>query len=306
MIKAMEHPMRPGLTVALFILVFGSAFATAEVDPNSFNPNTIDPTDSTTWERCYEANVLPVQDGWVDLHGHDPGGTNVGSIVPFDAGDPNGGSYLHAESDDVYQGFGWHGIPGDLDPATNGGISVEWRMRPVAGQYPFFYHLFASGSDRRWLTNYVSPTSVTLRDSDDDPSFAEGQDPNETGFLIYRVTCDNVDWRLYRFKNPDDPNRAEALITAPVFGAHSDVALDGSGYKIDFYGITADAIYDIDYIRWTNYGALLPGVPEVCGDPGTLYQQADFDQNCYVDAADLRVFAAGWLNYTDPINPECD
>lgn len=304
---AMAFRMRISLIVALFGAAFSGTFAVAGVDPNSFDPGNIDPADSTTWERCYEASVLPVQDGWVDIFGHDPGGLNVGSIEPFDLGDPNNGeSFLHVENDDVYQGFRWLENPGAFDPNTHGGISIEWRMRAVAGESPFFYHLFASGPHKRWLTTYVSTTAVTIGDVDDPPYFDAAQDPNDTGFFIFRVTCDNTNWRLYRFQNPDDPNRAVPLLTAPANGAHGVVGLDGTAYQLDFYGETADAIYDIDYIRWTNYGALPPGVPEVCGDPGTLYLQADLDTNCYVDAADLREFAERWLNCTDPDNPACD
>lgn len=307
MIEAMAFRTRMSLVVAVFVLAFSGTFAGAGVDPNTFDPDNIDPADSTTWERYYEANVLPVQDGWVDIWGHDPGGVNVGSIVPFDAGDPNGPSYLHVVNDDAYQGFRWYESPGDFDPNTHGGISIEYRVRAVAGQSPFFYHLFASGTQRRWLTAYVSTTAVTLESANDPPTFTAPQDPNDTGFFIFRVTCDNTHWRIYRFNNPDDPNRAVPLLTAPVIGVHGgDPQLDGTSYKLDFYGETSDAVYDIDYIRWTNYGALPPGVPEVCGDPGTLYLQADFDQNCYVDPADLRQFATRWLNCTDPDNPACD
>jgi hypothetical protein len=307
--KAMGLRMRSGLAIAFLVMTFCGMFADAGVNLN-FDPNDVSATDSTTWERCYEANVLPVQDGWVNIWGHDLVG-GVGSIVPFDAGDPNGPSYLHTDNDDDYQGFRWQDIPGDFDPNTNDGISIEWRMRAVAGESPFFNHLFASGPQKRWLTTYVTQDSVTLRSADDPPNYAAPEDPNDPafndpGFFIYRVTCDNSDWRLYRYKDANDPNRAVSLLTAPVLGVHAVVVLDGTGYMLDFYGETFDAVYDIDYIRWTNYGALPPGVPEVCGDPGTLYLQADLNTDCYVDEDDLKQFSARWLNCTDPDNPLCD
>jgi len=302
--KAKAFQLRIGLAVAFGVLFLGGTFASAGVDPNTFDPININPLDSSTWENCYEASVLPVLDGWIELPPSNPGG--VGSIVPFDAGDPNGPSYLHAENDDVYQGYRRRDDPGSnaFDPGSNGGISIEWRMRAVSGSSPFFYHNFTSGAvNYRWLTTYVTTTEVRVRDSDNlATEVSAAQDPNDTDFFIYRVTCDDSDWRLYRFKDLDDPDRGIPLLTAPVVGSSGQ----NDPYQIDFYGEFADSVYDLDYFRWTNYGALVPVIPENCGDPGTVYKQMDLNTDCYVNEVDLVQFLLEWLECTDPQGSGCD
>jgi hypothetical protein len=304
--KAVSFQLRIGLAVAFGVLSLGGTFASAGSDPNGFDPGNIDNVDSSTWENCYEANVLPVQDGWTDIDGHDPGGTNVGSIVPFDVGDPNGPSYLHVENDTDYQGFRWKDDPGSnaFDPGSNGGISIEWRMRAVSGNEPFFYHNFTSGAAQsRWVTTYVTTTAVSIRDFDTAGAQVSAPlDPNDTDFYIYRVTCDNSNWRLYRFTDLNDPDRGNPLLTATVSGAGAATDI----VQLDFYGISPDAVYDIDYIRWTNYGALLPKLPENCGESGTVYKQTDLNTDCYVNEADLVQFLAEWLECTDPQGSGCD
>ncbi len=46
-------------------------------------------------------------------------------------------------------------------------------------------------------------------------------------------------------------------------------------------------------------------IPEKCGDPGTPYQTADINKDCYVNLKDLAVLGQEWLKCTDPNNAAC-
>jgi len=46
--------------------------------------------------------------------------------------------------------------------------------------------------------------------------------------------------------------------------------------------------------------------PFVCGDPGTVYDEFDFNEDCQVDGSDLAEIVAQWLWCTDPENSDCD
>jgi len=52
------------------------------------------------------------------------------------------------------------------------------------------------------------------------------------------------------------------------------------------------------------YGTPGPSL-DVCGDVGTVYLDADVNQDCYVDMADLTQIASQWLKCTDPVNTLC-
>jgi hypothetical protein len=52
------------------------------------------------------------------------------------------------------------------------------------------------------------------------------------------------------------------------------------------------------------YAADEAGVPDFCGDIGTIYNPYDFNDDCYVDLADFAVFAVAWLECTDPERPD--
>jgi hypothetical protein len=46
-------------------------------------------------------------------------------------------------------------------------------------------------------------------------------------------------------------------------------------------------------------------VPASCGDDGTEYLPADFNEDCYVNLEDIVYFAQLWLECTDPQNQDC-
>ena len=297
--RAREIEMRIGLAVTMLVVAMGGSSVTAQVT-----------TDSTTWEGFYEADVKPVTAGWVDLYGGNANCTVTPD--PCDAGN----NYIHVVSQSLYEGFGWHEDPGDFDPSTNGGISLELRMRVASGN--FFCHMWPSAvGSARWLSTsvfhpgYVSPPdwnilpdqaiTVLIRDSDQyDPAWV-AIDPNDADFHIYRITCDDAVWNLYRYQDNDDPCYS-AWITTPVVGAEAS----DTGYVLDLYGELEDTVFDLDYIRWTDQGALLPGSPSQCAEPGTEFRQTDIDDDCYVNTGDLALFAAEWLDCTNPADPTCD
>jgi len=46
--------------------------------------------------------------------------------------------------------------------------------------------------------------------------------------------------------------------------------------------------------------------PEVCGHPGTEYNDSDLNKDCYVNLADIAIFVDSWLSCTTTSNPDCD
>ena len=56
----------------------------------------------------------------------------------------------------------------------------------------------------------------------------------------------------------------------------------------------------IDYVKYQ------PLSVDQCGDPGSIYFDADMNNNCYVDFSDYAEFLKQWLQCTDPSKVECD
>jgi len=280
--------MRIGVTGAMLILAMGASTVTAQVTQNS-----------TTWENTYEADQTPVAAGWTNLWGFD----GVASVVP-DPCDPCN-NYIHVECDDWYQGFEDQPDPCYFDPNTNGGISLEWRMNVTNGT--FIMHIWpGDGLLRRWLTVYVYPDVLRIRSNDSASAelsafFDDPNDPNNDGWHIYRVTCDDVDWNVYRYRyqGPDEPVYS-GWLTTPVESSAAEVT------ALRLYGETDTTVFDLDYFRWTDHGALLPGPPTECGAPGSELVQTDINDDCYVNTEDLTLFADEWLKCNNPEDPNCD
>jgi hypothetical protein len=62
-----------------------------------------------------------------------------------------------------------------------------------------------------------------------------------------------------------------------------------------------------DFGGMLRYVAIAPAAPKPvkCGDPGTVYNSMDFNQDCYVNFKDVAQFAKQWLTCTDPANSNC-
>jgi hypothetical protein len=67
-------------------------------------------------------------------------------------------------------------------------------------------------------------------------------------------------------------------------------------------------------LDWVGFGLLPyphgedyipPEEPEQCGDPGTVYEAADLNEDCYVDFRDFAITGQAWLKCTDPNNISC-
>ena len=98
------------------------------------------------------------------------GGNPIATVIP-DPCDP-GNNLLHFAPVEWYQGFGWSEDPGQWDPKTNGGMSIEWRINVTAG-YQFAPLETSSPLAGRWMTTYVYPGfpdgKAELRDRDRAP-----------------------------------------------------------------------------------------------------------------------------------------
>ncbi|MBA7480423.1 hypothetical protein ES707_15877 [subsurface metagenome] len=67
-------------------------------------------------------------------------------------------------------------------------------------------------------------------------------------------------------------------------------------------------------LDWVGFGLLpyppgedyiAPDEPEQCGDPGTVYEEADLNKDCYVNFKDFAIIGQAWLECTDPNNISC-
>jgi len=209
--------------------------------------------DSTTWEGFYEADTKPVTDsvlpGWLNLNGND---NTV--VVPDGSNNYINYSYSNDDGAGSYEGFRYIENPGTLDAQTNGGLSLEMRLRVYSGT--FFMHFWTSSpGDNRWVSMYVTGENVTIRDSDDislGSAVANTNGPGE--WTTIRLTTDDTNWNVYR--DNDQSIQAQLSITND-WGAYGL-------YQMALYGTQVGTNFDLDYMRWTDAGALV--VPE----PATL------------------------------------
>jgi len=251
--------MQMSVVVAVMMLAMGAGSAMAVVT-----------ADSATWEYYYEADAKPelaadlngqagTEDGWHDIGG---GGTNNTVIVPDGSNNYLQFDYDHDDGAGSYEGFrylgrtdGGHYPPGDPDSnlwstQDNGGLSMEMRLRVHSGY--FFMHVYpSSATNGRHLSVYVTSENVTLRDHDvvgnDDAGNTNG--PGE--WTTIRITTDDTNWNYYR-----DTDQSVQASTPVVYARGSEYGL----YQMAVYGTQANAVFDLDYIRWTNEGALV--IPE--------------------------------------------
>lgn len=207
---------------------------------------------STTWEGSYEADQTTGAAGWLDV------GTATANQTVVTSGSD---SYINHKAGAGYEGYKWFqgagasdpstSDPSLLDPGTNGGISLEYRIRVRDGQ--FFFHLFPSSAagPSRWLTVYNTDTNVTMKDADSgDSGIATMSDPGE--WTTVRVTGDSDTWNVYT--NNDTSVKA----SIPMVYAGGAYGL----FQFNMYAVYGNEDYDLDYFRWTDAGAFVPVIPE--------------------------------------------
>jgi len=228
------------MLVAILFMAIGGSSAMAAVT-----------ADSTTWEGSYEANTRPVDSppeapGWLDLGGN-------GNTVVVSDGSNNyiNYDYSHGDGAGSYEGFRYIENPGTLDPQTNGGMSLEFRIRVHSGTY-FMHFWNSSVADARWLSTYVTGENVTIRDSDDlllGEAVANTNGPGE--WTTIRLTTDDTNWYVYR----DSDEFVQAQL--PITNGYAAYGL----YQMALYGIEVGTNFDLDYMRWTDGGAFA-AIPE--------------------------------------------
>ena len=210
--------------------------------------------DSATWEGSWEADTKPVTDsvlpGWLNLNGND---NTV--VVPDGSNNYINYNYNNDDGAGSYEGFRYIENPGTLDAQTNGGLSLELRLRVRSGT--FFMHFWTSSvGDARWVSTYVTGENISIRDSDDASLGTAVTNTNGPGeWTTIRLTTDDPNWNIYR--DTDQSVQAQLGIT-------KDYAAYGL-YQMALYGTQSNGDFDLDYMRWTNEGALAP-IPE----PATL------------------------------------
>ena len=216
-----------GSAIAMLVLgIAGGAAMAGYIDP-----------DSTTWEHAYEADVTPAAHG---LPLEDYGNATI-TVVP-----DGGNNYINVLSgNDYYHGFRYVENPGTLDPQTNGGLAVEFRVRKD-GSGQLYSRLWASGdTTSRNLAIYVSNTNISIKDGDSGAT--DVANTNGDGeWTTFRISCDDVSWKVYR--DSDQSVQAEVPVVA-----------DGGPYGLfqwQVYEVYPNLNFDLDYMRMTD------GVPE--------------------------------------------
>jgi len=207
---------------------------------------------STSWEGSYEADQTTGAAGWTDV-----AGSSANQTVTADGSN----NYIRHQATAGYEGYKWFqgagasspstNDPGMLDPGTNGGISLEYRIRVRDGQ--FFFHLFPSSAagPSRWLTVYNTDTNFTMKDADSgDSGIAAMNDPGE--WTTIRVTGDSDTWNVYT------NNDTSVQASIPMVHAGGAYGL----FQFNMYTVYGNEDYDLDYFRWTDEGAFAPVIPE--------------------------------------------
>ena len=268
--------MRIGLIAAMLVMTIGFSSAMAQVTYVS-----------TTWEHAYECDVTPA------AHGpplEDYGNATI--TVDYDANTAN--SHINVLSgNDYYHGFRYIENPGTLDSTTNGGFTIEFRIRRF-GSGTCYSRLWASGdTTSRNLAIYVSNTNISIKDGDSGAT--DVANTNGDGeWTTFRISCDDVNWKVYR--DSDQSVQAEL-----------PVVYDGGPYGLfqwQVYEVYPNLNFDLDYMRMTDEGAFSNTPPPECGEAG--YKASDFNTDCYVDMVDFSYIANDWLKCTDPENVACD
>ena len=57
-------------------------------------------------------------------------------------------------------------------------------------------------------------------------------------------------------------------------------------------------------MMFRTYGS--HGIPDYCGDGGTVYPAGDINRDCYADLLDFALLASYWMHCSDPANHDCD
>jgi hypothetical protein len=148
------------------------------------------------------------------------------------------------------------------------------------------------------LTTNISTSNITLTNSNN-AAFGSVVGNTTTDWHTYRLTMDGTIWRLYM---DGDPSPVLSL------AGHND-ADEGTpfdGHLALYWGEGSGVSADLDYLRWTDQGALVPtGAGGGCGSAGTVFDPADFNFDCYVNLKDYQIFAEQFMSCTDPANPAC-
>jgi len=61
-----------------------------------------------------------------------------------------------------------------------------------------------------------------------------------------------------------------------------------------------------DRLPYPDPNSYIAPEPNDCGDPGTVYLPQDLNKDCRIDFSDFAFFAGGWLQCTEPNDPNCD
>ena len=216
-----------GSAIAMLVLgIAGGAAMAGYVDP-----------DSTTWEHAYEADLTPAD------HGpplEDNGNATI-TVVP-----DGGNNYINVLSgNDYYHGFRYLENPGTLDPQTNGGLAVEFRVRKD-GSGQLYSRLWASSATAsRNLSIYVSNTNITIKDNDTGVS-GTGNTMGDNEWTTFRITCDDVNWTLTRMDDASQQAQIPVVYNGGPYGL----------FQWQMYEVYPNLAFDLDYMRMTD------GVPE--------------------------------------------
>ena len=204
--------------------------------------------DSSTWEgSSFEADALAPTNGAPNWHGFSTNGTVVAD---------GGNNYINFGPTGALDGV--RTLNYVVNAGTNGGASFEVRARHNGGSHlDVWGHIFTSAaagdSYYNWLTYYIESGQVRINNSN---NFNLGTDTlavDTSEWHAYRFTIDGTNWKLYV---DDDPTPALTLAAIP----NADEPIPYTGYFGMFHGYGGSTDVDLDYLRYTDMGAI--PVPE--------------------------------------------
>jgi len=273
--KTRKTEMKIGFLFATLVITIGGGSLMAQVTPYS-----------TTWEGSFEADAFPADPNSWYTQGNLP---ITGTIID----DGTGNNYIH------------NGPTGDYEAVrnmnyvanywTNGGASFEFRARVLGGgaYVSGLGHIITTtevgDTHYYWLTYYIHTGEIEIYNSNHQAPGQGDVSLDVSEWHTYRFTIDPCDpegptWNLYI---DNDPERRAFLKAEPYDGE----GIPYAGYLGYFWGPVATA--DLDYMRYTDHGALPP-----LGEPPVT--------DCYIDLEDFTYIVNEWLVCTDPANSNCD
>jgi hypothetical protein len=268
----------------------------------------------------YLSNNAPGGTGWIGgWQGSASTSTNVyaaaGSIEP----DVQMNYQLTPQANSAQAGASYYAMR-KMEDAVDMGITADYYISYLVNLDDNTYNsssvgLYQNGdSTSPWLfrsemfyigyPGYDLDSQFALRSNSNVSTKHVSWESGTTYMVVVKIDADAdgddiVSVKVFDAANPvptAEPTSWDASFTADLDSQYSWFSIYGRAANYTYW--TKDEIYV--GMSWAS----VTGNPVVCGDPFTspVY---DLSGDCIVDIDDLKLFAAGWLDCTNPDNMEC-